>query len=86
MNKNDIISQKSEPNSCLGMSNMNKWIVRLGCLIKTQLMSNQNAVKSVYKQTDVIANVLRRIVLVAIGLFSWLSELRRNEDRKYYFD
>ncbi|EPH38109.1 hypothetical protein L291_4314 [Acinetobacter guillouiae MSP4-18] len=44
------------------------------------------AVKSVYKQTDVIANVLRRIVLVAIWLFSWLSELRRNEDQKYYFD
>jgi hypothetical protein len=34
----------------------------------------------------VIANVLRRIVLVAIWLFSWLSELRRNEDRMYYFD
>jgi len=30
----------------------------------------KNAVKSVYKQTDVIANVLYLIVLVAIGLFS----------------
>jgi len=46
----------------------------------------KNAVKSVYKQIDVIANVLCRIVLVAIWLFSWLSELRRNEDQKYYLD
>ncbi|MDO6643808.1 hypothetical protein [Acinetobacter guillouiae] len=65
---------------------MNKWIVRLGCLIKTQLMSNQNAVKSVYKQTDLIANVLYLIVLVAIGLFTWLRKLRRNGDQKYYLD
>jgi len=46
----------------------------------------KNAVKSVYKQIDVIANVLRRIVLVAIWLFSWHRKLRRNEDQKYYLD